>query len=805
MSVSRWWRERRGGARRGQTLVEFAMVLPILLLMLAGVMEFGRMFQVWLTLEHSARTAIRYAVTGRYNEAYCQAFSDLVANPDVQDALQDCVIQRPDEVVLLQSIYGDEAAGGPVALCQDLFYLPQDSPSGDKVVAQPPCLELDADHEIGWATEATWADVTAAMQDHARLLSIRDEAHRGATGISFDHLQSLPYDEDLADSADFKVTICSGRPRPMPEEPNPGSLFAFGLASDLTEPDRYCHWQEAKDWGGSWLSSPAQDAGGPNNLVYVVITFNHPLITPIKGVWPFVQLESKRQMVVESFRSARVLGLPPAIQPDTPTPSSTPTASATPTSTPTNTTTPTYTPTPSHTPTETHTPTVTPTPSQTPTPTMTPTPRPPNCDDVSASSIWLANEYIRSDVFNDGDWDMVMDHIVVEWAEMEWALPSWGTFPPPWQTPNAHLQYARSFRVRGVNDNPPVDYTWNFPADYDSPTALYLTETGPTQLDKDATRHEFLFRFFLPGGSDPIHPDMPSNMAWRSNRLHSHFLHSRQFTMELTYLLDTMVCVLPMIGQYGPVIQEVQPPPPAEPAFGDNYYLYPYYHEILSNSGFASSQPPGCIDSWFTIRAEVRDWDYGQSNDGRGISQVYFRVIKPDGGIAALPGGSWTRETRADYCGFGGDNCANPTSGRDVSNPCHTWGSRNECSGGDRFQPGLHWLIVITEDQDSNRLRTLWMSQFEICPDVPPGTATPTVSPTPSRTPTASRTPTPSRTPTATQTPSMTPTPSRTPTASLTPTVSVTPTASMTPTPSQTPTPSSTPTPTNSPTPIGGG
>jgi hypothetical protein len=53
--------------RTGQTLAEFAITLPILLLLLFGIIEFGRIFQAWVTLQNSARAAARYATTGVYN------------------------------------------------------------------------------------------------------------------------------------------------------------------------------------------------------------------------------------------------------------------------------------------------------------------------------------------------------------------------------------------------------------------------------------------------------------------------------------------------------------------------------------------------------------------------------------------------------------------------------------------------------------------------------------------------------------------------------------------------------------------
>ncbi|MEO8392912.1 MAG: TadE/TadG family type IV pilus assembly protein, partial [Chloroflexota bacterium] len=48
-------------------MAEFAITLPILLLLLFGIIEFGRIFQAWVTLQNSARAAARYATTGVYN------------------------------------------------------------------------------------------------------------------------------------------------------------------------------------------------------------------------------------------------------------------------------------------------------------------------------------------------------------------------------------------------------------------------------------------------------------------------------------------------------------------------------------------------------------------------------------------------------------------------------------------------------------------------------------------------------------------------------------------------------------------
>jgi len=56
---------------RGQTLVEFALVLPVMLMVLFVIIEMARLLHAWLAVENGARFGIRYAVTGEYDQAFC--------------------------------------------------------------------------------------------------------------------------------------------------------------------------------------------------------------------------------------------------------------------------------------------------------------------------------------------------------------------------------------------------------------------------------------------------------------------------------------------------------------------------------------------------------------------------------------------------------------------------------------------------------------------------------------------------------------------------------------------------------------
>jgi Flp pilus assembly protein TadG len=52
-------------SEKGQSLVEFALVVPLLALLLFGIIDFGRIFHVYLTLDHAGREAARAASIGK--------------------------------------------------------------------------------------------------------------------------------------------------------------------------------------------------------------------------------------------------------------------------------------------------------------------------------------------------------------------------------------------------------------------------------------------------------------------------------------------------------------------------------------------------------------------------------------------------------------------------------------------------------------------------------------------------------------------------------------------------------------------
>lgn len=59
----------RESGERGAAALEFALIVPVLLLLVLGIIEFGFMFQAQLALTHAAREGARMASVGKFDTA----------------------------------------------------------------------------------------------------------------------------------------------------------------------------------------------------------------------------------------------------------------------------------------------------------------------------------------------------------------------------------------------------------------------------------------------------------------------------------------------------------------------------------------------------------------------------------------------------------------------------------------------------------------------------------------------------------------------------------------------------------------
>lgn len=66
----------------GQAMVELALILPVLLLIIMGIIEFGFMFNNYLTLNNVSREAARYASLGGTDSEAVVRATEIAPNLD---------------------------------------------------------------------------------------------------------------------------------------------------------------------------------------------------------------------------------------------------------------------------------------------------------------------------------------------------------------------------------------------------------------------------------------------------------------------------------------------------------------------------------------------------------------------------------------------------------------------------------------------------------------------------------------------------------------------------------------------------
>jgi len=364
------WTGSQQRVRRGQTLVEFALTLPIVLLLLFGIIEFARIFQAWVSLQNSARVAVRAAITGDWDP---EVVYDWMVNNPPPDA------QTDKDTLLEHWVPCDES--GAIFLNQWGFL----------------CDPTEDEHQ-------------GLRNDIARMPWIVENARIGASGLAIgngdaivglNNDANLPIDtygefnESENEPGWFHVFMCSSRP---------SVITGSEDTRYVTDNDRLCEVQESThDASASFGPSVGEeqyDAGGPGDVIEVVVHFNHPLITPIMpmlgGNGEYVLLKARRVGVNESFRNTRAVNLPPQIElPTAPPVTNTPFSNATATESPI--------------PTDFLSPTpITPTATASPTAT-------PDCSNLTVSSVSVLANYLQIGVQNANDAPMYISKAEVYW------------------------------------------------------------------------------------------------------------------------------------------------------------------------------------------------------------------------------------------------------------------------------------------------------------------------------------------------------------------------------------------------------
>jgi hypothetical protein len=110
MKATNGWLRRRTGkaAGRGQALVEFVLVLPLLVLILCAVMHFGILFYLQIGLEEAVREAGQYA-------AY-YPLDDNKIFATLKGALPSLINPDPPFFVVFPTSSGSRAQGEPLRI-----------------------------------------------------------------------------------------------------------------------------------------------------------------------------------------------------------------------------------------------------------------------------------------------------------------------------------------------------------------------------------------------------------------------------------------------------------------------------------------------------------------------------------------------------------------------------------------------------------------------------------------------------------------------------------------------------------------
>ncbi len=89
MRIAHRTRNRRRPGAKGQSLVEFALVLTPLFLIMLGIIQFGFIFNAYITITNATREAAREASIYVYDRTFTKATNDAIRNAQIRTTFQN--------------------------------------------------------------------------------------------------------------------------------------------------------------------------------------------------------------------------------------------------------------------------------------------------------------------------------------------------------------------------------------------------------------------------------------------------------------------------------------------------------------------------------------------------------------------------------------------------------------------------------------------------------------------------------------------------------------------------------------------
>lgn len=475
--------------RRGQALAEFALTLPILLLLVFGIIEFARLFQAWVVLQSAARAGARAASIGAINyDIFNVAADSQPIDLRVLNAVTTCTDgdQRGSKVT--DAATGVEYYNGTEGLFATIYDGSDCDPTSEDH------LQLRKDILRVFTVIAAVRDSSSTIAVYnSRVDQVYDSITPAQAFDFFKGYWSRPYKsaENSSSPGWISVEVCSTRPiidgtaasdidARFVTVRNSGDAAAAG-GNTYSYPEPFCMLNEVPAVGGNGLPRLDSldnvghrwfDVGGPGDRVTVFIKFNHPLVTPL-NLAQYVSLQSRRSSVNESFRAPKAVGaFQRSIPPGQPDPED-----ILPTWTPSNTVSPTNTYT------------------ATATFTRTPTPTPPtfSCDNIQV--IWSDNPFVGSQLF------MTVQNTNVEATELGRVRLAWNS------KPGFPLMYASGFSLDG-------NVHWQGAAPATPPQTLVDTRTDGQFFDGNPSNEPSAYRWVTSNAVwSALFVNGPSNLA----------------------------------------------------------------------------------------------------------------------------------------------------------------------------------------------------------------------------------------------------------------------------------------------------
>lgn len=285
---------------RGQALVEFALILPILMLLLVMAIDFGRAFYGWVSIQNAARIGANYAGEhplawdGAGNLVQQAEYTDLITN-HVSGCTLDTVADPSFTDIDMDSKrngWGDQATvalscqfslitplannlfGGPVPMAAQAVFpirtgILAGPGGGGGGGGTPTCTLSYVPDLVNRTVDGARAKWLAAGFDLARFGANPDLGENMITTQSFTPAASVM---DCVDPATFSVFVTTVPPPPCPA----GQAQVPDLIGDLVA-DARTEWTAA-----GFLAANFKPTGADNSKT-VLTQVTNPLTSPVIG------------------------------------------------------------------------------------------------------------------------------------------------------------------------------------------------------------------------------------------------------------------------------------------------------------------------------------------------------------------------------------------------------------------------------------------------------------------------------------------------------------------------------------------